>query len=47
MGIGDVFDGEEIVVVFTSRTGLGTGVGSVDGVTSTSSASRYHFLRRV
>lgn len=30
-----------------SRRGVGTGVISVDGVTSTSSASRYHFRRRV
>ena len=30
-----------------SRRGVGTGVMSVDGVTSTSSASRYHFRRRV
>jgi hypothetical protein len=29
------------------RFGVGEGVISVDGVTSTSSASRYHFLRRV
>ena len=30
-----------------SRRGVGTGVMSVDAVTSTSSASRYHFRRRV
>jgi hypothetical protein len=30
-----------------SSFGVGTGVTSVEGVTSTSSASRYHFLRRV
>lgn len=30
-----------------SRRGVGTGVTSVEGVTSTSSASRYHFRRRV
>jgi hypothetical protein len=30
-----------------SSLGVGIGVTSVEGVTSTSSASRYHFLRRV
>lgn len=30
-----------------SSFGVGMGVTSVEGVTSTSSASRYHFLRRV
>jgi hypothetical protein len=30
-----------------SSAGVGEGVTSVDGVTSTSSASRHHFLRRV
>ena len=30
-----------------SSLGVGMGVMSVDGVTSTSSASRYHFRRRV
>jgi hypothetical protein len=30
-----------------SRRGVGMGVMSVEGVTSTSSASRYHFRRRV
>jgi hypothetical protein len=29
------------------RVGVGEGVTSVEGVTSTNSASRYHFLRRV
>ena len=30
-----------------SRVGVGAGVISVEGETSTSSASRYHFRRRV
>jgi hypothetical protein len=45
---------DEIVVrvvsglgVLVARVGVGEGVISVDGETSTSSASRYHFRRRV
>ena len=55
-GIGSVNDGVEIGVAevgvccapgLVSRVGVGAGVISVDGETSTSSASRYHFRRRV
>lgn len=33
--------------VLVARVGVGDGVISVEGETSTSSASRYHFRRRV
>jgi len=55
-GVGSVNDGVEIGAAeigvccapgLVSRVGVGEGVISVDGETSTSSASRYHFRRRV
>ncbi len=55
-GRGSVKDGGGIVVDkvgvccapgLVSRVGVGAGVISVEGETSTSSASRYHFRRRV
>ncbi len=55
-GRGSVKDGGGIVVAkvgvccapgLVSRVGVGAGVISVEGETSTSSASRYHFRRRV
>jgi hypothetical protein len=39
--------GSSAVASMGSRRGVGMGVTSVEGVISTSSASRYHFRRRV
>ena len=40
-------DAEGVTELAMFLVGVGDGVTSVEGVTSTSSASRYHFLRRV
>jgi hypothetical protein len=39
--------GDSVAWSIGSRRGVGMGVTSVEGVISTSSASRYHFRRRV
>jgi hypothetical protein len=46
LGVSVAVDDSKVSATGSSR-GVGMGVTSVEAVTSTSSASRYHFLRRV